>query len=293
MTRSEWTSAIETHDSRLRPWSDAFVGRRSRGEKHPVHDFLFTYYSFPPAKLKQWVPAVGVVLEGVDADDRVTWPWLQSDRFSSVENSLTLDTSRLDARARSTAKWIAELCDGILARPSRFRCFGLHEWAMVYRQAEEQVRHSQHALRLTAPDLARFVESQALCCTHYDAFRFFTPEARPLNSFTPTLVQREQMEQGGCLHANMDLYKWAVKLWPWAGADLIADCFFLALEGRDLDMRASPYDLAALGYDPVRIETPEGREIYENEQRKLAEKATPIRLRLKAAAQAVCQGGID
>jgi hypothetical protein len=35
--------------------------------------------------------------------------------------------------------------------------------------------------------------------------------------------------------------------------------FRLARDVRELDMRASPYDLADLGYPPVRIETPEGR----------------------------------
>ena len=30
--------------------------------KHPVHDFLFTYYSFRPAQLRRWSPGYGVVL---------------------------------------------------------------------------------------------------------------------------------------------------------------------------------------------------------------------------------------
>jgi hypothetical protein len=40
-----------------------------------------------------------------------------------------------------------------------------------------------------------------------------------------------------------------------------------------LDMRASPYDLAALGYPPVRIETPEGRAEYARAQDAFAERA--------------------
>jgi hypothetical protein len=167
----------------------------------------------------------------------------------------------------------------------------MHEWAMVYRQTEEQVRHAQHSLRLTAPDLARFVESQALCCTHYDAFRFFTPEARPLNSFTPTLVQREQMEQGGCLHANMDLYKWSFKLSPWVPSEWVADAFELARDIRELDMRASPYDLADLGYDAVRIETAEGRAAYEKAQRAFSDRARPIRKRLIRVCEGLLRDG--
>ena len=255
-----------------------------------MHDFLFTYYSFAPAKLKQWMPDLNTSMADVTHADRLRWPWLGTERFCHADGCCSLDREKLDDRARSTARWIAELCGNILSRPSRFRCFGLHEWAMVYRQTAEEIRHNQHRLRLSATEVEMFVKSQALCCTHYDAFRFFTPEARPMNTFAPTLELRQELEQGGCLHANMDLYKWAVKLWPWAGTDLVADAFFLAMEGRDLDMRASPYDLRDLGYEPVCIETPEGREIYEREQKGLADKARPLRARLQAAALTIAEG---
>jgi hypothetical protein len=45
-------------------------------------------------------------------------------------------------------------------------------------------------------------------------------------------------------------------------------------------MRASPYDLADLGYEPVRVETPEGRAEYAAAQRGFAERAAPLRRRL-------------
>lgn len=101
-----------------------------------------------------------------------------------------------------------------------------------------------------------------------------------MNRLQPTLESRVSLEQPGCVHANMDLYKWAAKSMPWIGSELLLDCFELALELRDLDMRASPYDLAAWGREPVRIETAEGRRVYEIEQRRLAEKAAPLRERL-------------
>ena len=91
-----------------------------------------------------------------------------------------------------------------------------------------------------------------------------------------------ELEQPGCVHANMDLYKWAAKSMPWIGSELLLDCFELATELRDLDMRASPYDLSAWGRAPVRIETAEGRRVYEIEQRRLAEQAVPLRERLIA-----------
>ncbi len=101
-----------------------------------------------------------------------------------------------------------------------------------------------------------------------------------MNRLQPTLDDRVAHEQPGCVHANMDLYKWAAKAMPWVGTELLLDCFKLAIELRDLDMRASPYDLTEWGREPICIETPEGRRVYENEQRKLAERAVPLRERL-------------
>ena len=45
-------------------------------------------------------------------------------------------------------------------------------------------------------------------------------------------------------------------------------------------MRASPYDLADLGFAPVRIETPEGKQEYAAAQRGFADRAAPLRERL-------------
>ncbi len=234
-------------------------------------DFLFTYYFFSPGKLLTWCPAlfdseVGN-WEAVDAEGTRTWEW-----------------PPLTPRIVRGAEWIAQLCGNIMSKPARFVCHGLHEWAMVYRQAPAQVRHNAWKLRLAPDDLAAFVDSQSVCCTHYDAFRFFTSGARPLNAHDPRMETRLEMEQGGCLHANMDLYKWAAKLWPWIGSDLVADAFEVAVAGRELDMRASPYDLAELGFEPIRIETEEGREEYRRGQQGLAALSDPVRLRLREAA---------
>jgi len=284
--RNQWHARMQAHSTRVTEHADAFVDRRSRDAKHPVHDFLFTYYSFAPAKLKQWVPPYGVILEVTGADLEAC-PWLQGERFICDKGRLHLDTRRFMPREREFAAWVAMLCTRILGRAGRFTCYGLHEWAMVYRQSAQQVRHQGYELRLPPNELAAFVESLPVCCSHYDAFRFFTPDARPLNVLQPTLDLRPDLEQAACLHANMDLYKWSSKLWPWTGSDLIGECFELAIMGRDLDMRASPYDLSAMGYEPVRIETPEGRAQYEQEQRELAGRARVLRERLRACCESL------
>lgn len=281
--RADWLAREAAHRQRVAAMADAFVDRRSRGQKHPVHDFLFTYYSFAPAKLKQWLPPSDTAIE-VQAGDLAERPWLTRPPYRQDGDRVSQDPAAMPAAKRDLARWVASLCAGILERAPRFACFGLHEWAMVYRQSREQIRHQGYELRLAPEELARFVESQNLGCTHYDAYRFFTPEARPLNALQPTLETRLDLEQGACLHANMDLYKWATKLWPWIGSDLVGEAFALACAGRDLDMRASPYDLRHLGYEQVCIETAAGREQYQAEQRALAAQAEPLRERLRQAA---------
>lgn len=281
-----WQVRATAHGHRVAGHADAFVKRRSRGEKHPVHDFLFTYYPFSPSKLKHWVPALGEALQ-LETTTREEHPWLFDLPVKVDGCVLSLDSDRLDAATLRAASFIERLCGAMLERPARFSCFGLHEWAMVYRQPQEQVRHQGYELRMSPEVLAEFVEAQSLVCTHYDAFRFFTPEARPMNAIQPTLETRLQNEQSGCLHANMDLYKWATKLWPWCGSELLADTFLLALQGREMDMRASPYELRHLGYEPIAIETPAGREQYRAEQQALQDKAQPLRARLMTAAETI------
>jgi hypothetical protein len=156
---------------------------------------------------------------------------------------------------------------------------------MVYRQTADEVRHNAYPLRFPPEELARIVEATPLCCSHFDAFRFFTGPARPLNKLQPTRAESARFEQRGCLHANMDLYKWAFKLAPFTPSELIADCFALARDIREIDMRASPYDLRALGYEPIPIETAAGRADYEQHQRTFATRGEPLRARLIALTQ--------
>lgn len=281
LSTEAWTIRAQKHAALVEPFGQAFVKRRDLGQTHVVHDFLFTYYSCSPLKLKQWVPSFEESMI-VPTEFRINYPWLSDYWFRLDGDLLALNSERLHPNMRQLAVFVGELCDNILKRAPRFGCFGLHEWAMVYKLSPEDIRHKGCRLRLSTKELESFVESQMLCCSHYDAYRFFTKEARPFNVLNPTLNTRLQMEQGGCLHANMDLYKWATKLWPWVGSDFIAKAFFLALEGRELDMRASPYDLAEAGYTPICIETEEGRKQYQQAQQLLTERSTPLREELRA-----------
>jgi hypothetical protein len=167
----------------------------------------------------------------------------------------------------------------------------MHEWAMVYRSSAAEIRHESWPLRLSPAGLDAVVESAPLRCTHFDAFRFFTDPARPLNVLTPTRSAMPDLEQGGCLHTNMDLYKHAYRLTPLVPSELIADCFALAREIRTLDMRASPYDLRGLGYEPVVVETDQGKAEYVAAQRAFAQRAAELRAQLIAACEQVLLAG--
>lgn len=280
LTPDIWTKRAEQHRDLVGPYCDAYLKRRDHQQKHPVHDFLFTYYNCSPHKLKQWVPSYNEELY-MTPQLLQEYPWLSESWFCVRHDMLSYDFQRIKNKVKELATFVAQLCKNISQRVPRFGCYGLHEWAMVYQLPSEDIRHHTHRLRIHSDELTHFVQSQTLCCTHYDAFRFFTSEARPLNLFKPTLETRLDMEQGGCVHANMDLYKWATKFWPWIGSDFIAKTFLLALEGRELDMRASPYDLRDEGYQPICIEMEEGRRQYQKEQQQYAQRAVSVRHELQ------------
>ena len=282
LAEAEWRALQVHHHTRVSAWIDPHQARTARGEKHPVYDFLFSYYAFRPAWLRRWHPGPDVVLTGESARDFLRWPEYREVRLDRGTPDIAIDPATLPAHRREFVAWLAKLLATMQTRPAFFGCFGLHEWAMVFRQSPEEVRHNAYPLRFAPREIARIVEAAPVACTHFDAFRFFTSPARTLNKLQPTRESVPQLEQRGCLHANMDLYKWAFKLAPFTPAELIADCFALARDIREIDMRASPYDLRALGFAPIAIETPAGRTEYEQHQRAFAARGEPLRARLLA-----------
>jgi hypothetical protein len=255
--------------------------RAGRGRPHPVEDFLFSYYSFRPAQLRRWHPGAGVALAGPTAAERLGW----REHRPGPPGAVQLDVDAFLARRGGAVRHVVSLLTATAARPAQLGCFGLHEWAMVYRQDAEQVRHADWPLRLGPAGTDAVVEGHRVRCTHHDAFRFFTEPARALNVLQPARTDQVALEQPGCLHATMDLYKWAYKLSPAVPSELTLDCFRLARRTRELDMRASPYDLSALGYRPVPIETADGKAEYVQQQREIAALGQQLRRRLLAACR--------
>jgi hypothetical protein len=276
LTRGEWQARREAHCERVAPWVEPRLARRRVGLRHPVDDFLFEYYQFRPGQLLRWHPGPGVLLQAPvehlsgSVGFREEAGWVGVDRASV-------------GRQAGLLAGIRALLGATAARRPRIGCSALHEWAMVYRLPAGDQRHADWPLRLDPADVESTVDRVGLRCTHFDAFRFFTPSAAPLNDTALTRSSQVDHEQPGCLHATMDLYKWAYRLSPLVGAELIADAFELARAGRSLDMRASPYDLRDLGLTPLPVETPAGRLEFAALQRQLADRGQVLRERLLRA----------
>jgi hypothetical protein len=293
LDEASWRPRAVAHEARVDEFVAPHLARRAAREKHPVHDFLFTYYSQRPAQLRRWHPGYGVGLAGRPTAYASLKGYVVSTRSTSIGPGpgpatpielveITSVSREYVASRRPLLESLHALLSATVGRPANFGCFGLHEWAMVHRLHEDETRHADWPLRLGPEGTDEVVESHRIACSHFDAYRFFTPSARPLNTLSPTSADRPAFEQPGCLHAGMDLYKHAFRLTPMICSDLVADCFELARDLRVLDMRAAPYDLADLGFEPVRIETPEGKQEYVDAQRGLAERGAPLRARLVA-----------
>lgn len=269
----DWQARTQAHHARVDALLERHLDRRRTGVGHPVDDFLFSYYSFRPAQLRRWHPGAG-------AEVPLAAPHAEWRFYARGEHSAYVDLPAFLAARGSTVTLVRDLLVRTASRPAHFDCFGMHEWAMVYRAGQDGIRHADWPLRLGPDGTDEFVRSRQLRCTHYDAFRFFTPPARSLNLTVLERDSQAEREQPGCLHATMDLYKWAYKLTPLLPSELVTDCFELAADVRVLDMEASPYDLCDLGYDAVPVETATGRAEYARRQRAFTERGADLRQRI-------------
>ncbi|MCU1403393.1 MAG: 3-methyladenine glycosylase [Microbacteriaceae bacterium] len=272
LASDEWRAFESLHQERADRLSAGWRQRAGTGATHPVEDFLFTYYPNRPGLLRRWHPGAGVVLADAVGSERASWKWYQT-----VGRDVSVDTAAIVSAKKASIRFITSLLDATADREASFGCFGLHEWAMVYRQGEH--RH-EAPLRLGQRGTDEVVDGNKIVCSHFDAYRFFTKDAVGLNRLRPTRDNQPTMEQPGCLHAGMDVYKWAIKLGPLLPGDLLLDAFELAATIREIDMRASPYDLRAWGYEPIEIETPVGKAEYVRQQRAFTERGNALRRRI-------------
>lgn len=206
---------------------------------------------------------------------RLTLPW-HDEIVTAAGPGVAVVDEYLEHRYNGL-RHLTQLQRILIKREPVFGCLGWHEWAMVYKA--DETRHPL-PLRLGKKRTDELVEQAHIRCTHFDAFRFFTPEATPLNHLQPTWEDVLENEQPGCIHVTMDLLRACIQLGPIVPGELMIDAFDLALRARTIDMQASPYDCSSLGLPAIAIETQEGKAIYITKQRELAKAATPLRQRL-------------
>ncbi|WP_084130158.1 3-methyladenine DNA glycosylase [Demequina sp. NBRC 110055] len=279
LSPAAWREQSRAHEERADALTAGRRERAARGERHAIEDFLFEYFGLKPGQIRRWHPGVGVGLQAADAHTCARW------YVTSPDGTTALDAATFAADRGEAVVHIRRLLAATAGRKPLLGCFGMHEWAMVYR-ADSDLRHPL-PLRLGQDGTDAAVEANPLVCTHIDAFRFFTAPAVPRNAHQLTRDTQVAMEQPGCLHATMDLYKWAYKLGPAVPGNLLLDCFELARDVRYVDMQASPYDVSSYGLEPIAVETPEGKSEYAARQREFTRRAAPLRERLIEVCDAI------
>src|SRR3954466_11858640 len=108
----EWRRRQDEHQARGNAWIEPHRQRSSRGEKHPVYDFLFTYYAFRPAWLRRWHPGPMVGLAGEAAREFLRWP-----EYRETPDGVAVDVTTLPAHRREFVTWLRGMLAAMQTRP--------------------------------------------------------------------------------------------------------------------------------------------------------------------------------
>lgn len=319
---AEWSVLAAAHRHRLAGiiapgLVDAEAQPFQLDAKHPVYNFLVTYYYFAKPKdvrrLQRWSPGAGCALELDEHDEHGPasgsahlWNRFVAEGDDDAGAGAAVQSGaptrwqvhRLPAKFRPQVEDMLALLETTRSNRPVLNCFGLHEWAMVHRPAgapEPPSRRFQAHLPLRVPQdvVNDVVERNGVACSHWDAMRFFAPSAVPLSK-NHGLGREEarKLENPACLHANMDLFKVAWRLGPLAPSEVLLDALQVNLDARRVDVAASPYDASAYGVAPIPIETREGRAQYRVEQLALMRKAEPVREALAVLMRRLLQENV-
>jgi len=289
---------------------DSLKKRMHAVRANPVYNFLHTYYRYSAEELKLYSEGLNAVLEvGKTSKERENKGGYEEEAAEEEARRLlhqkyTLHRCSHEDKGEDGEAYFAELvvpsvhtrgADTLMplisareilqntqSRDRWLGCFGFHEWAMLYKGGDKR-HQEQLPLRVSQDVIDAVVETEgSLKCTHFDAWRFFKKEAQPLNIIHPMhRLEQNKYEQPGCVHATMDLFKYAYSIYPFCSSSLLRKTLALAIEARKIDMRASPYDVSAFAIGaPLCVDTLEGRRLYVKEQECLANAAYPIRAEL-------------
>jgi hypothetical protein len=170
---------------------------------HPVYNFIFQYFHFKPSILF---------------------------KYNDMTDTSTIEPNAFQPQQVAAIAHIASLLRATHTRKPHFGCYGLHEYAMLYTTAGSSTttrsgsetpddgdsggtrrpalnRHQHLPLRISLEEIRQLIDQRRPTCTHIDAFRFFTDEAKGKNALVPTRSKQRDMDQPGCVHVTMDLFK--------------------------------------------------------------------------------------
>eukprot|EP00605_Chrysophyceae_sp_TOSAG23-4_P001165 GSChrysophyteH1.ASY1.ANO1.1273.1 assembled CDS len=284
--RSSWIRAADKHAHSMQRLLYP-NGNPHEVKDHPIYNFLHIYYKFSVREVQLYSPGL-------------TSPALDEVHIEDIGFVASFQDLNLFSRAPGRYKRLEleknrDILHGSLRRIPNFACHGLHEWAMLYKSnAKMQTKLRLRVPQSTIDSLVKGELGCSLRCTHFDAFRFFHPDAKPLNAFQLSRDTQVAHEQGGCIHATMDLFKHAYSIFPLISSSLLRRSLELAFKARYLDMRSSPYDVSMYRgcEDVIEVETERGRKKYREEQMLLWKESSSARRELLEVYEKVLGKGM-
>src|SRR3954452_15466336 len=104
LDKESWTEREADHQQQVDELTSAHRSRVGAGHRHPVEDFLFTYYSFRPSQLRRWHPGGGVGLAGAGRAPHSGW------RFYAVDGDVVrVSVDEFTAARGATLRFVREL----------------------------------------------------------------------------------------------------------------------------------------------------------------------------------------
>src|SRR4051794_19511743 len=141
LEESTWEAHRSAHEARVDAWVGPHLARRRERVAHPVEDFLFTYYSQRPAALRRWHPGFGLAVPESSG-------LLELKGYERFGTGSVAVTEAYVVSQRPLLETLHRLLAATASRQPAYGCFGMHEWAMVYRLDPSNVRHASWPLRL-------------------------------------------------------------------------------------------------------------------------------------------------
>jgi len=128
-----WKAAAKAHHKR----STALLrgATLTTAGSHPIFNFIFTYLGADRGALCRWSPGPSAVLVAgmARSNEPHLWHGIGVRRLGEDDCSYPVGAAR--AGAGKAWRRTASLLSNTAKRPPNLQCFGLHEWAMLYRPA--------------------------------------------------------------------------------------------------------------------------------------------------------------